>query len=201
MTVPNLRDKTPEATSPSELNPLTNPILEQNLGRWAKVYFSNPPAKREQAVNNLLEEIKRESAAGSATQSGRPYFATDPKIQRAVCSACWHQNPPGHKFCSRCGQALAPGPPASTEGPGTTRHEALPSNSANDSGWQRNQAFTSLDDYDAPRSRGWKYLVGAALIVLASLAYVEWAPTVRTRVTTTTAPQTSAPMAAFPPES
>ena len=52
LTVPNLWDKTPEAPSP-ELNPLTNPVLEQNLGRWAKVYFSTPPAKREQAVSNL----------------------------------------------------------------------------------------------------------------------------------------------------
>ncbi len=109
--MPNLWDKTPEAPFPSELNPLTNPVLEQNLGRWAKVYFNNPPAKREQAVSNLLEEIKRESGAGppAAAQPDRPYFATDPKFLRAVCSACQHQNPPGHKFCSRCGQVLGRG--------------------------------------------------------------------------------------------
>src|ERR1700730_12982993 len=99
MTVPNLWDKTTEVQS-ADLNPLTNPVLEQNLGRWAKVYFSNPPAKREQAVSHLLEEIKRESGPDAA-QPSRPYFARDPKFERAVCSACRHQNPPGHKFCSR----------------------------------------------------------------------------------------------------
>lgn len=200
MTVPNVRDKKPVAASPSELNPLTNPILEQNLGRWAKVYFSNPPAKREQAVNDLLMEIQRETRAGAATQSARPYFATDTKFLRNVCSTCQHQNPPGHKFCSRCGQVLAAGKP-STESPGTTRIlETDPPNFANDSEWQRNQAFASLDDYDAPRSRGWKYLVGAAVIVLACVAYMRWAPKPAASVTTPTVPHATAPVA-FPQES
>ena len=69
--MPNLWDKTPEAPSPSDLNPLTNPVLERNLGRWAKVYFGNPPEKREQAVSNLLEQIKRESGSGAAAQPAR----------------------------------------------------------------------------------------------------------------------------------
>src|SRR5713226_5561018 len=161
MLVPNLRDKTPEAPFPSELNPLTNPVLEQNLGRWAKVYFNNPPAKREQAVSNLLEEIKRESGAGApaAAQPDRPYFATDPRFQRAACSACQHQNPPGHKFCSRCGQALSPARPRSTE---------------------------NLGDPVAPRKRGWKYLAGAAVIVVAGFVYVQWFPGPLTRMVSPT---------------
>jgi hypothetical protein len=201
MTVPNLWDKTPEAPSP-ELNPLTNPVLEQNLGRWAKVYFGNPPAKREQAVNNLLEEIKRESVAGAATQPGRPYFATDPKFQRAVCSACQHQNPPGHKFCSRCGQALSQERSGSTEDPGTAAiPEALPPNSANHLPWLRDQAFSGLDDSVGPQKRGWKYLVGATVILAAGFAYLQWAPGLRTRVAfITNSRQVSAPATAFPPE-
>ncbi len=196
--MPNLWDRTPEAPSP-ELNPLTNPVLEQNLGRWAKVYFSTPPAKREQAVNNLLEEIKRESGAA---QPSRPYFATDPKFQRAVCSACQHHNPPGHKFCSRCGQALNPGQPAAPENRVTTgAFQEPPLNSANEMQWMREQTFSGLTDAYAPRKRGWKYAVGAAVIVLAGFAYMRWAPDYWTKISVTRAPQVKSPATTLPPQS
>ena len=202
--MPNLWDKTPETPSPSELNPLTNPVLEQNLGRWAKIYFSNPPAKREQAVSQLLEEIKRESVAGAAAPPSRPYFGTDPKFQRAVCSACQRQNPPGHKFCSRCGQALNPEQPgsgkSSAENLGATEvPEVLPPDSANDTHWLRDQAFSGLDGSAAPPRRGWKYLAGAAAIVLAGFAYLQWASGPNKRVASITTPQVGAP-AALPAE-
>jgi hypothetical protein len=204
MLVPNLRDKTPEAPFPSELNPLTNPVLEQNLGRWAKVYFNNPPAKREQAVNNLLEEIKRESGANApaAARPDRPYFATDPRFQRAACSACQHQNPPGHKFCSRCGQALSAARPRSTENLGAPRlTEAFPSGSDNDLEWLSDEAFSGLGDPVAPRKRGWKYLAGAALIVVAGFAYVQWVPGPLTRVAApANARRVTAAATSFPPE-
>ncbi len=198
--MPNLWDKTPEAPSP-ELNPLTNPVLEQNLGRWAKVYFSTPPARREQAVSNLLEEIKRESGAGASTLPSRPYFATDPKFQRAVCSACQHHNPPGHKFCSRCGQALNAAQPASTDHRATSgAPEATPLNSANDMQWMREQTFSGLTDAYAPRKRGWKYAVGGAVIVLAGFAYMRWAPDYWTRTSVTRAPQVKSSATALPPQ-
>jgi hypothetical protein len=204
MLVPNLRDKTPEAPFPSKLNPLTNPVLEQNLGRWAKVYFNNPPAKREQAVNNLLEEIKRESGANApaAARPDRPYFATDPRFQRAACSACQHQNPPGHKFCSRCGQALSAARPRSTENLGAPRlTEAFPSGSDNDLEWLSDEAFSGLGDPVAPRKRGWKYLAGAALIVVAGFAYVQWVPGPLTRVAApANARRVTAAATSFPPE-
>lgn len=191
--MPNLWDKTPETPSRSELNPLTNPILEQNLGRWAKIYFSNPPAKREQAVSQLLEEIKRESVVGGPAQTSRPYFGTDPNFQRAVCSACQHQNPPGHKFCSRCGQAFSLEPSGSTENqfaPGAP--ELFPPDSADGTQWLRDQTFSSLDGSNAPPRRAWKYLVGAAAIVLAGFAYLQWASGPNTKV--------ESPPAALPTE-
>lgn len=205
--MPNLWDKTPEAPSPSELNPLTNPLLEQHLGRWARVYFGTPPAKREQAVSHLLEEIKRESSA-AAEQSGRPYFATDPrfaagpKSQRAVCAACRHQNPPGHKFCSRCGQLLSPGQPGPTENLSASGiPAALPSNSTNEVPWLHDQAFSALESSSASTGRGRKYLAGVAVIVLAALAYLHWAPEFRARLASTArTPQVSAPAATLPPE-
>jgi len=201
--VPNLWDKTPEAPSSSDLNPLTNPVLERNLGRWAKVYFGNPPEKREQAVSNLLEQIKRESGSGTAAQPARPYFATDTRFKQAACSVCQHQNPPGHKFCSRCGQALSTAQTGAMDHLGTLRiSEAPPANSTHDMEWLRNPGFSSLDDSDPQNHRGWKYLVGIVVIVLAGFAYMNWAPELQTLVSprTATAPQVTDTGAALPRE-
>jgi len=44
-----------------ELNPLLNPVLGQHMGRWAEVYFTSPPEKREAAVLELLRELRSNS--------------------------------------------------------------------------------------------------------------------------------------------
>jgi hypothetical protein len=41
-----------------ELNPMTNTLLAQNMGRWAEVYFTTPPEKRDEAVHELLRELR-----------------------------------------------------------------------------------------------------------------------------------------------
>ena len=46
-----------------ELNPLLNPLLGAHMGRWAEVYFTNPPEKREEAVTELLRELESGSSA------------------------------------------------------------------------------------------------------------------------------------------
>ncbi len=46
---------------PPELNPLLNPILGENMSRWAEVYFTNPPERREQAVLELLQELQTQN--------------------------------------------------------------------------------------------------------------------------------------------
>jgi len=48
-----------------ELNPLLNPLLGANMGRWAEVYFTNPPEKREQAVAELLRELRQAGESSS----------------------------------------------------------------------------------------------------------------------------------------
>ena len=200
----NLRDELPQAPSPTDLNPLTNPELERNLGRWAKVYFTNPPANRDQAVSNLLEEIRRESGTVPGPAPRRPYFSRDTGFQGIICSACQRQNPPGHKFCSRCGQALNPVQPGSTENlAAPPLPEAPPPRSTNEAQWLRDRAFSGLDGSDAPPRRGWKYLVGAVVMVLAGFAYLQWASTPRTRMAPTTiaVPQVEAPAAALPIDS
>src|SRR5439155_26592225 len=42
----------------SDLNPLINPVLGRNLGRWARVYFMSLPAQRDEAVGELLRELE-----------------------------------------------------------------------------------------------------------------------------------------------
>lgn len=44
-----------------ELNPLLNPLLAAHMGRWAEVYFTNPPEKRGEAVAELLRELEKTS--------------------------------------------------------------------------------------------------------------------------------------------
>jgi len=53
-----------------ELNPLLNRFLGQNMGRWAEVYFTNPPEKREQAVMELLRELQAEESLKKSSVSG-----------------------------------------------------------------------------------------------------------------------------------
>jgi hypothetical protein len=100
-----------EKRSPAELNPLLNPVLEQNLGRWAEVYFTAPPGNRDQAVNELLDQLSRKEASDSAPRA--PAAAPAPAAvqsleapQKIVCSACHGSNRPEHQYCGFCGAPL-----------------------------------------------------------------------------------------------
>jgi hypothetical protein len=204
--VPNLWDKLPDTMPAAELNPLTNPLLERNLRRWANVYFGNPPAKRERAVSNLLEELKRES--GNKTSESTPSSRMlDAKFLGVICSACQHQNPTGHKFCSRCGGTLHPAPPVATANialPNFTRPQVEPerTRSTNDVQWIREQRFSSLSEFDVAPKRGWKYAIAAVLIVAAGIGYVQWNRWNQTRTSSHAAmpaPEMSSPPPSAPP--
>jgi hypothetical protein len=99
-----------------ELNPLTNPVLGRNMGRWAEVYFTSPPEKREQAVQELLRELEQESPGEeAATQTVRA--ASDqtldprqaaPLLEEFVqCPGCGQETYAQQKFCGGCGAPLA----------------------------------------------------------------------------------------------
>jgi TPR repeat protein len=91
-----------------ELNPLLNPVLGQHMGRWAEVYFTSPPEKREQAVLELLRELRGENPElESATGAPAPTIL-QPEEQASVrCDACGRENPASHKFCGMCGTLMA----------------------------------------------------------------------------------------------
>jgi len=157
----NQSDQAPDVPYSDELNPLMNPLLSENMGRWADVYFNHPPEQREQAVLSLVHELraekshrekektsgpestseeKRESKTESA--SGRPSAATsDSDLVR--CAGCGHENPRWHKFCGMCGA-------------GVTHEE---SNSALASvpesiGERENEGYTSGSDTQEPDAAG-----------------------------------------------
>jgi TonB family protein len=52
---------------PEDLSPASNPLLAKNLGRWAEAYFTSPPEKREEAVVDLLRQLRGEASEKSET--------------------------------------------------------------------------------------------------------------------------------------
>lgn len=103
-----------------ELNPLLNPLLADNMGRWAEVYFTSPPEKREEAVLELLHELETEKAAGVSSAGAMrvqrpippaPSFHVENEETKAYCQACGHENPVTHQFCGMCGSKLGSSKP------------------------------------------------------------------------------------------
>ena len=98
---------------------MLNPTLGRNLGRWAHVYFTSPPEKREQAVLQLLRELEAESGTGivEGPSGGTPnHIVTEaPMIpETMMCAECGHQNAKLQRFCGMCGSSLTsddPSPP------------------------------------------------------------------------------------------
>ena len=101
-------------TLPSaELNPLLNPLLGENMGRWAEVYFTSPPEKREQAVLELLRELEANKSRRDQDDES-PVRASDLALSQTTvktvpltrCEACGGDNPVSHKYCGLCGAGL-----------------------------------------------------------------------------------------------
>ena len=97
------------------------------MGRWAEVYFTSPPEKREEAVLELLRELqgddsRREDGVTSAPQAqGTAEQKQDHAARLAVaptsqiagveetlapCPVCGWANPVSHRFCGMCGQSV-----------------------------------------------------------------------------------------------
>jgi hypothetical protein len=112
-------------TSDPELNPLLNPLLASNMGRWAEVYFTSPPEKRAEAVTDLLRELERnppptvpsvranDEAANlhDAPQAEQEYgdrtYSGNESAIEGTCPSCGHRSSSPQKFCGMCGMPLA----------------------------------------------------------------------------------------------
>jgi hypothetical protein len=99
----------PSTLPPEELNPLINPLLAQNMGRWAEVYFTNLPENRDQAVMDLLDELR---AQAPPPENPAPIAAPVPvevaawqaadAVQAVLCPQCGYENRSDHNFCGAC---------------------------------------------------------------------------------------------------
>jgi hypothetical protein len=98
------------AVSAPELNPLVNPTLNKHLGRWAEVYFTNPPEKRDEAIVQLLRELEsaatRETAPQPALKPKRKPKNGAAKANVVTCRACGYENEVHQRFCGDCGAQL-----------------------------------------------------------------------------------------------
>lgn len=133
--MPDSTDETKSDTLPNpEMNPLRNPLLAANMGRWAEVYFTTPPEKRAEAVAALIRELESAPAAAAADIPAEPHLAHQAQapaevetsipvsapaglqsftLERGiVCPACGRENPEAQLFCGMCGSALVNAPVA-----------------------------------------------------------------------------------------
>jgi hypothetical protein len=146
--VPQSQEKTPEPGTElpnPELNPLLNPTLGRHLGRWAQVYFTSPPEKREEAVGELLRELQRQPSTLPDQPAIQPRPSTigqdlpalspaEPvetlRIVDAVvaespayqCAACGHLHTSAQRYCGMCGAALEAGPIGDPVSPAASPH-------------------------------------------------------------------------------
>ncbi len=109
------------------LNPLLNPLLSSHMGRWAEVYFTNPPEKRERAVCDLLRELEEGAPSTASVQDvtgasakenpDTPYSMSSSIPTSEVvhtCGVCAYNNSAGHSFCGMCGAPLQVAPETET---------------------------------------------------------------------------------------
>ncbi len=180
------------ATSSEELNPLLNPLLEHNLSRWAHVYFTTPPERRDEAVRQLLRELRSEPAPKVQPEAA-PAAAVAPVSPDIVCPVCRRGNRAGERFCGFCAAPLetepvAPPPAQASEEPVPETFSFLglagdPSDNHSDDNIEflREKSFAS--SYYEPEEeshRGRIFLV-TALLILVGLAYVSF-PYLRSHV-------------------
>ncbi len=163
-------EHTPAQRSQDELNPLLNPLLERNLGRWAQVYFTTPREKREQAVRELLVELGGDtSPPASVGNTSVEAPAARPQAPDGVqCPACHRANPMIQRYCGHCGSQLRPGNQNLPRG--SRANQAVESH--DDVEWQRDRTLRGFEEYEEPRSGVGKYLAVALLILLAGFVYL-----------------------------
>ena len=95
-----------------DLNPLLNPTLGRNLGRWAEVYFTTPPERRQEAVEELLRELEGTPGTDAPDARGQiaelkspPLPAEDPGSAQ-ICPDCGQGYEVPQRYCGMCGAPL-----------------------------------------------------------------------------------------------
>jgi hypothetical protein len=176
----------------ADLNPLLNPVLEENLGRWAQVYFTNPPETRERAVMDLLRELENREHPNTTTALNPPPAAVNstpatPTVEKAPCPVCKGENRLDQKFCGFCGSTLQAQPNDNLAAAATPLHAAAGSpgeplsflglsSAATDAELDslRDRSFDmSYYEPDSGRHRG-LYITAALIILIGGITYLTW---------------------------
>ena len=154
-----------------ELNPLLNPVLAAHMGRWAEVYFTNPPEKRGEAVAELIRELSSSGEPGAAQaisdgeKKERISIKPAPHVSYPVehlrtCSACAYENRADQNFCGMCGSPLqvleaAEAPRLGVSAPASeaARRELEDSAHENSASYATESTVSAAMDYVAPTDR------------------------------------------------
>ena len=111
--LPQSTDESSGSNAPrrAELNPLLNPLLADNMGRWAEVYFKSPPEKRDEAVLALLHRLEAEKRAQGSSpakhyEDNTSGYRSEGMLESVRCENCGRDNPVTHRFCGKCGAVL-----------------------------------------------------------------------------------------------
>ena len=203
--LPSERDPHAEGKLPNaDLNPMTNPTLGRNLGKWAQVYFTNPPEKRDHAVSELLRELEGslrtdagldgnfsdplpEDNAEPNEPSAKDETSGSPAAASTLsCPQCERNNVPDQWFCGYCGFPLrgtAPsfarrGDPLHPDN-GPARVPQSPTSRMSDAQqtdleWLREKSLSSFGSYNKVSHPLRKLLVLALIIGLSGFLYLQW---------------------------
>jgi hypothetical protein len=185
-----------------ELNPLMNPTLGKNLGRWAQVYFTSSPETREQAVGQLLRELERGETVGSfPANDGEQTQRREGSANTVLCPRCNEWNTGDQNFCGVCGTRIGPQQaqaPKLIPEQETRESFRSSSSSADDPAWLRERVFSADEEPEHSSRKAWIFAVIALLLILGGAAYLQWSPNKRA---SDTAPAPSNPDSAEQPAS
>ena len=173
-----------------DLNPMMNPTLGNNLGLWAQVYFTNPPEKREEAVQQLLRDLETgarpqlmaQSAPATETEPVAPAktVVAEAAAETTLCPACLHRNDAKQRYCGLCGFTLqAKEQRENAREPITATVARTIERSPDDWQWLHEKNLAELETNKERRSPGNYILALTAVLVLSAAAYLFWTQGVR----------------------
>jgi len=172
---------------------LHNPILAENLDRWARVYAAAPPEFRSQAIQDLLRDLQAGNASRMPAREGFQPSSSFHPVEIA-CPQCGKIKEPQQKFCGFCGaefqsrprpesrvmdSALAP-PSTADPLPPLKPVQSVPFASRElDS--LRELSFSTIYGAEEPPHNGAKYafVMLVVLACLGTLGFMQWRTQIR----------------------
>jgi TPR repeat protein len=184
-----------------ELSPLHNPILAENLDRWARVYAAAPPEFRASAIQELLRDLQAQNIARVSSREEFKASSISQPVEIA-CPQCGKIKEPQQKFCGFCGADFQPRLQAQPQlqsreesSAPDTDLETLPAANpfpslkpvqpapfaSKELDSLRELSFSTIYGAEEPRHNGAKYafVVLVILVCLGALGFTQWRTQIR----------------------